>query len=659
MLLGLVGGITFANAFHQDFVVDDYGILVYQTDFRNPKFILSSNFLPQESSAYRVDYYRPIPHFILTLNYLLFRDHPKGYHLVDLLLLTMSGSLLYAFVRFMGGAGAVALTTALLYVTHPINGVLVNYKTSPGFSLMVALVLAALILEGTAAGLEDPWRRRWKKAFALVCVLGAILSHETLVAYPFYLAGVLYFLGIRDWRRIFGACVPSSLLAAAYLLVRLRWLSLVDHVVAQVPWAKISVLGYLDAFGRIIWWYLSRLVYPWDIVLAWGTPLAEPTAMGLLSLTLLVAAIAGSLWLWRNDLCGLGVLWIVIGFLPVTMACLIEPQYGLVFEPHWVLLSTAGFCLLVAVLISKLAGARSARLRNLLVLLLIVSYLPSSWRHNSLWAQEERYMRFWLGQFPENQRGRFILALNLMRQGRNEEAKPMFHKLLSGRKEDWEVYANLGTMAAGEGDLQVAREYFQRGLRFNERSAVLYNNLGGVLLRTGNREEARASFEQANQWGGWMLEPRLNLAKLSIEDGNYERARQLLDQNLEVDPREERTFLELLRLSWGRQDKSAALQAAQNLLKLGKDPGVLTQAGSLMAEHGYLDFAGAFFSQALFRDPDFADAYLEMGKMLGNQNQFNRAITAWQEGWKKNPRDPRFAELIRQAESLKRQEPAR
>ncbi len=152
-----------------------------------------------------------------------------------------------------------------------------------------------------------------------------------------------------------------------------------------------------------------------------------------------------------------------------------------------------------------------------------------------------------------------------------------------------------------------------------------------------------------------MLEPRLNLAKLWTEDGNFAQAEAVLQESLRIDPKEERVLLEALRLSWSRQEKAQAMEIGKRLLASAKSPWVLTQAGSLMAERHFLEFASSFFEKALSEDPDCADAYLEIGKLLGNRDQFNRAVTVWQEGVRRNPRDPRFVPLIRQALELKRQ----
>ena len=62
--------------------------------------------------------------------------------------------------------------------------------------------------------------------------------------------------------------------------------------------------------------------------------------------------------------------------------------------------------------------------------------------------------------------------------------------------------------------------------------------------------------------------------------------------------------------------------------------------------------AFALYDKALALDHQYKETYLELGKLYGNDNQFDKAIGVWQVGLKLDPHDKRFSHLIEEAKRL-------
>src|SRR5207249_1070683 len=94
--------------------------------------------------------------------------------------------------------------------------------------------------------------------------------------------------------------------------------------------------------------------------------------------------------------------------------------------------------------------------------------------------------------------------------------------------------------------------------------------------------------------------------------------------------------------------KKEAFAAGKKLLTVSRDPEVLTNSGGIFAQEKFTDMGFAMYATALRWDPKYKGAYLEMGKLYGNLNQFNRAVAMWQDGMRLYPEEVQFRNLILQ-----------
>nr|XP_030130690.3 tetratricopeptide repeat protein 8 isoform X2 [Taeniopygia guttata] len=96
--------------------------------------------------------------------------------------------------------------------------------------------------------------------------------------------------------------------------------------------------------------------------------------------------------------------------------------------------------------------------------------------------------------------------------------------LAENEEETADVWYNLGHVAVGIGDLNLAYQCFKLTLVNNNDYAEAYNNLAVLEMRKGHIEQARALLQTAASLAPHMYEPHFNVAILSEKVGDLQRS---------------------------------------------------------------------------------------------------------------------------------------
>ncbi|NXB84142.1 TTC8 protein, partial [Vidua chalybeata] len=96
--------------------------------------------------------------------------------------------------------------------------------------------------------------------------------------------------------------------------------------------------------------------------------------------------------------------------------------------------------------------------------------------------------------------------------------------LAENEEETADVWYNLGHVAVGIGDLNLAYQCFKLTLVNNNNYAEAYNNLAVLEMRKGHIEQARALLQTASSLAPHMYEPHFNVAILSEKVGDLQRS---------------------------------------------------------------------------------------------------------------------------------------
>lgn len=113
-----------------------------------------------------------------------------------------------------------------------------------------------------------------------------------------------------------------------------------------------------------------------------------------------------------------------------------------------------------------------------------------------------------------------------------------FEKALTLAQDDnmADVWYNIGQMAIGIGDTNLANQAFKIALAADHAHAESFNNLAILQLREGNADVATSYFEIAGKQAPHMFEPFYNNAVLAMRQGNCQKAINYVHRALEVFP---------------------------------------------------------------------------------------------------------------------------
>ena len=125
----------------------------------------------------------------------------------------------------------------------------------------------------------------------------------------------------------------------------------------------MNAAQYFASYAKLAFWYLGQLVLPDGIVVIWATPVLRE---GVFWWLLLSGLCAGALVLCMVRCRGkrplfpaFGLLWLVVGLLPLAAACLVEPTRGLVVEPYWLVFASLGFYIFLAQMLEAIYKQRA------------------------------------------------------------------------------------------------------------------------------------------------------------------------------------------------------------------------------------------------------------------------------------------------------------
>lgn len=662
IILFVVCLITYSNSLHNDFMMDDQGLLLQNTRMHNWKFIYYQ-FIPDLDKILQVGvaggsvYYRPMAHIVPMLCYLIFQDNATGYHIINLILFFSTCFSVFILIRQLFVNQSLAFITSLLFAVHPINGLFVNYITASVYGVQMIALSWALIT--FALTLKNRGNLSALYTISFFCFIIALLCHETSVVFPFYLMSTLFFLKKYSLRQSFMKCIPYIFLMIIFLISRMRFASLGSSILDKLFLSGITFFEFTATFVKLILWYVSKFILPQGIVIKWVTPITQENIflwnLAFLLLCLSIIAIYRLKDKYPSVMWSLS--WLVIGFAPVAFACFFQVHIGLIIEPHWLFFTSIGIFVSMALLLLNLRKILKLKkpFHILIIVVLLSVFVSISISYNRLWGDEEQYSRFWSKQAPGLKAPIFYLASVYMDKGEYREARRHFLNIIENAFTDWQIYNNLGLMDMDENNYDRAIYNFQMALKIFPESSVSHNNLGIAYLYKDESGLAEEAFFKAVLFNRFFLEPRLNLAGIYKKRGELSKAERLYLDNLDITPYHKPSLFHLMDIYFSQDKESEALSVAKKIFQNNRNNEVLLSCAGILASKNYHKFALDFYEKALMQDPKNEDVYLELGKFYGNYNNFELAIATWKQGLSLAPHDERFHILIQQAKRLEKE----
>jgi tetratricopeptide (TPR) repeat protein len=511
---------SYAGTLEHQLVWDDLDLVKFVRDSVEESglpALLTARLLNVEGLNASVDFYRPVVFLSLAAD-ILVSDHIfPVYHLTNVVLHNLNSILVFILLLRILPEMRGALFGAVIFAAHPVHTESVAWVSGRADLLATFFILLSTIQWMVSKNLTSKHRILWVAGSLITFVLGC-LSKEV----AFVLPGVLLIWDamasknfrtfMKSWFTKDWVWLAGWVLALAAVLI-FRWkivgLELGATNIYETPFAQaildpsLVLQIWLFYFQLLLMplnlnsWYLSSAIVP-----SWSTVVGNALFLGLLLCPVL----------YRQGRISVRSLAWILGFLlPVSG---IIPFKGSIVAERYLYLPSFGLSVLLGYLFLQLPTKRLFHkyLTALLVVLLVSILGVGTARRSGIWQDETTLFSDIAAKSPNSMVGNYLLAINYLDRGMQEEALINFQKALkirpdSSRKAIWwdpeylPSYYRLGFLYALTGNWKEAVENLQVGLRivpnlFPE-NADLYFRLGLSLINLGRNLEAIGALEKA------------------------------------------------------------------------------------------------------------------------------------------------------------------
>jgi tetratricopeptide (TPR) repeat protein len=575
--------------------------------------------------------YYPLLHSAFWIEHKFWGDSPVGYHCANvvwhigaafLVMLTIRGLLREKGVDWADHA---ATLTAAVFALHPVHVESVAWITEQKNTMSAVFYLAAMLTYLRF----DRARRPGTYLLATTLFIFGLLTKTVTASLPAALLLIFWWQrGKLSWKRDVVPLLPWFLMGAIGGLFT-AW---VEHnlIGAKGQAFDLSVVQRLLLAGRVVWFYLYKLVWPSELIFIYPRWSVNPGALSDWAYPLaLIVVIVALLVVSRRARTPLAAFLFFVGSLfPVLGLFNVYPFLYSYVADHFQYLPSLGIIAFVSATIARLASKVPRRaVGTALLLPLPFALAVLTFRQCQLYADVQTLYESTILRNPEcwmahNNLGIFLRAKNrpdeailhyrralqirpaypealnnlgcaLNSMGRHDEAVVAYRQALQLRAANPEALGNLATALTELGQIGEALECLQRALRFDPGNAGLHANLGNAFLSAGRSEQAIDQFRRA----------------------------------LVLDPDQPDIRVQLDLATAGTQLPEVAIASYERIVRSSPEnaPAHFALAVAL-SQSGRIDPAIEHYQQALRIYPDYFEARNNLASLLARSGKVAQAI---------------------------------
>lgn len=566
LLLGLVIAIAvipYLQVLGFGFVYDDHLAIEENPHLRvwpGLARIFFSDLWSLSSLGNRSNYYRPM--FLLAYEGIF---HVAGtnawtFHLVNLLLHAATAVMVFVLTRRIWLKDSIAFLTALLFALHPAHTESVAWiatLSELGYTFFVLVALYFYIQEqATTSVLLVAFS---SYAMALLWKESAIAFIPLIVLYDILVA--------RQWR--WKRWIPAAGVTLAYLVVRVLALG---GLAPSVLYPNLSFPTQLLTAVSNVAFYLGKLIAPIRLS-AFYVPEFVTHINLQVGIVLLLAGLA--CWTLRGRTAWAAT-WIVAGLLPV----LLVSRVAVPLADRDLYLPSIGFAWIVAIALEGFG--RKAMVPGAAALVIVYGVLTL--QRLPVWRDDLSLFEQALQQQPDASSIRLLLASELARRGRHDDALGHLNAVLSRHPDDLEALLNKAGVQLSMRDYPGVRTTCTKAFELEPEASRCLYNMAYLGELAGRFHEARNGFARAYTLNPALAQALLHQGLMEARMGNLEVATKILEDAVQRIP---------------------TAPALNNL-------------GSVYAERGEFAKAVRSFETALRVDPSFELARLNLERAVAD-----------------------------------------
>ncbi len=514
-LLGLVSFIVYANTLKNGYVLDDASVLKENTIVTKgisaiPE-ILSTPYRKGYFSSAN-DTYRPLSLVMFATGYQFFGPNPIPNHLMNILIFAGCVILLFLFFDqlFERKKTPVAFIAALLFALHPIHTeVVANIKSRDE--------LLCFFFGFLSLNIFIKYAQIHKTALLLLaafCFLLSLLSKETAIT--FLAVFPLIFFFYRNGHKKQSVLISVCAVAAAIIFLVLRTSVLnaynannttsIDIVDNSLAAANITFESRIATAILILGYYIKLLFVPYPLICDYSynsIPLVHFGNPGtLISLTIYVLLAFFSLKrLIKNnkDPFAFGIL-----FFLITMSLFSNIPFliGATMGERFMFFSSAGFCLIIALLIEKFIGGtpetglgllKNSKVMGILIPVAVI-YSVITFARNNDWSDNYTLFTNDIKKAPEAAKLNQLFGQEILKLAEAEKEDPAkqkqmitegiayISKALTIDPDFGEAHSDIGNAYSKIFQYDSAEFHEKRAIEINPLNYNAVNNLAGIYF---------------------------------------------------------------------------------------------------------------------------------------------------------------------------------
>jgi tetratricopeptide (TPR) repeat protein len=662
--------ITYLNSFHGVFLLDDISTIDSNTSPVHQLWpigeMLERLFWQQ----------RPMVNLSLVINYQVNGLDPWGYHLVNLAIHMLATMVLLGLMRrtlqtrrFQSyispqHAELLALAVAGIWALHPLQAQSVTYIIQRSESMMGLFYL--LVLYCGLRSVNSPRPGRWQAAAIVSFCLG-MCSKQVMITAPLmmlifdrvFLSDSFRQAIRRSWPMYLGLLGSMGILAGIVYLYP-------PGTSAGFGMSNVTWLEYLRTQPGVILHYIYVCLLPVRLCLDLMWPFADNIQTIAIQSALVIALLGLTIWaLIRRPAIGFAGVWFFLILAPTSS---FMPIRDAAFE-HRLYLSLAG--ILAGVVVGGyVIASRIAKRHNVTpekftesfamvaVGIMVILGLATASR-NALYCDPILMWKDVLKTNDKNPRAYVLIAHELSKQGKNDQAIAEYGKALACDADYAEALGGLGNIYVKQGqweksldynlravqrhptwadqmcDLGIAylhldkpddaRQWFQKALQADPGNAIANYDMGNMLMQAGQSGPAIAHFMRCLETAPGYVEAMWQLAMAYKSRSDLPSAIAMLQKVSKIRPNAQ-VYMEL-GIALRRVGKAnESIEALRNLSPTSAS--VLYQLGLSYEARNDAQTAIDMFTKANTIKPN-AQCYLELGTLWASIGRLDEAIDAF------------------------------
>lgn len=200
-----------------------------------------------------------------------------------------------------------------------------------------------------------------------------------------------------------------------------------------------------------------------------------------------------------------------------------------------------------------------------------------------------------------------------LEQGKLDDAVAACEQALKQKPDFAPAYKTLGKASQVQGNLAKAKHWYSKALEIQPDYAEIYTNLATLYTQEKDWERALSCYQKATSMQ--VENPKIT---------NSERT----DLTLDIDDIE--VYIQGAEAFYSQRKFEQAAVACQRVIKVKPDARAYKICGNARQAQGKVEEAKNWYAKAIEIDPDFAEAYTNLGTLYAQEQQWQPAIACYQ-----------------------------